>query len=112
MQRRITGTYRIRSNNLPPSHKVPAVPYVTPSGRHAPTCNTSADPPSLGQISQHLARVIDSPILDPHKKGEAIHDYSRQMMQALFRQPSAQFIQETKRTIGQIVDVILSDDET
>jgi HD-GYP domain-containing protein (c-di-GMP phosphodiesterase class II) len=48
----------------------------------------------------------------PVRKAQAVYHHSLQMVKQLFENPSASFIGSSKRVVGKVVDIILTDDET
>lgn len=66
----------------------------------------------LPEIGQRLRSLQKNSTLDPQLKGAAVHAHSRRMIQAVFRQPTAESIAETKEAISHIVEIVLSDDDT
>lgn len=59
-----------------------------------------------------LRLAINDASLAPAKKAEAVYAHSVNMMRALLDDPTAEFLGTAKEAIGDVVDLILHDDET
>lgn len=82
------------------------------------TCHgdTNLTPPKKWD-SEKLApwefkEMLRSATLEPQKKAKAIYGHSLQLMQELFESPKAEKIQEVKETVYNIVDLVLSEEDT
>ncbi|MEW6234121.1 MAG: HD-GYP domain-containing protein [Candidatus Omnitrophota bacterium] len=63
-------------------------------------------------ISQQLKQVIHDQSLEPEIKAKAVYQESMTLMKSLFDNPSAGQIIQAKEAIGEVVDMILSEDDT
>ena len=63
-------------------------------------------------VPEGLREVIRDPNLSPEKKARAVRQYSQEMMKNLMESPSAENIGEVMTAISDIVDLIVTDDET
>ncbi len=63
-------------------------------------------------VPEVLREMIRDPNLAPEKKAHAVQHHSREMMKNLLESPSADNIGEVMTTISEIVDLIVTDDET
>ncbi len=63
-------------------------------------------------MTRSFRDAIHDQSLEPEKKAKAVYQESLVLMESLFEQPSAEHIKESKQAVGEIVDMILSDDET
>lgn len=63
-------------------------------------------------IPPQLRDALDSSAMPAEEKSRVVYQYSRQMMQQLLDSPTAENIKAGKRVIGEIADLILSDDQT
>ncbi len=63
-------------------------------------------------ISKSLSLAIQDQALPPEEKAKAVYQNSLELMQGLFETPTAECIVESKKAIGQVVDLVLSDDDT
>ena len=59
-----------------------------------------------------LRDTINDTGLEPQEKAHAVYEHSIHLMKLLFEKPTAEFIGETKNVVGDIVDLILHDDDT
>jgi len=78
-----------------------------------------ADEPSLSVpeivqkvVPEGLREMISDPNLAPAKKAQAVQQYSQEMMKNLLESPTAENIGEVMTTISEIVDLIVTDNET
>jgi len=74
-------------------------------------------PPPKEWNSEKLAprefkEMIQSATLEPKKKARVVYDHSLHLMQELFESPKAENIQEVKEAVYDIVDLILSEEDT
>ncbi|MEH6825947.1 MAG: HD-GYP domain-containing protein [Motiliproteus sp.] len=60
---------------------------------------------------QLLAALHDSNI-KPETRSQAVYDHSRELMKRLLDSPTAENLKASKKVIGSITDLILSDDQT
>lgn len=63
-------------------------------------------------ISKELRNAINDESLPSQEKGKVVYNYSIEMMNKLLDNPTVQNIREGKKVISEVVDLILSDDET
>jgi HD-GYP domain-containing protein (c-di-GMP phosphodiesterase class II) len=63
-------------------------------------------------VMETLREMIRDPKLAPKKKARAVQNYSREMMKNLLEAPTAENIGEVMTTISELVDLIVTDDET
>lgn len=63
-------------------------------------------------ISKALSHAIQDQALSPEEKAKAVYQNSLELMQGLFETPTAECIMESKKAIGRVVDLVLSDDDT
>lgn len=63
-------------------------------------------------INSELKEVINNKNIPPDKKAEVVYKNSLDLMNELFDNPTAEVIGNSKKGIFQIVDLVLSDDET
>lgn len=63
-------------------------------------------------ISDELKQAIKDENLSPEKKAHSVYHHSIRLMNELFTNPSAEVIGASKAAIKDIVDLIVSDDET
>jgi HD-GYP domain-containing protein (c-di-GMP phosphodiesterase class II) len=63
-------------------------------------------------VPEGLREMIRDPNLAPEKKSRAVQQYSKEMMKNLLESPTAENIGEVMTTISEIVDLIVTDDET
>lgn len=78
-----------------------------------PQANESIGNKSAGKIvSDELLEIACDKTLSPHKKAKALHKQAVLMISKLMDAPNEENIIEAKKGIAEIVDLILSDDET
>ncbi len=63
-------------------------------------------------INSELKEVISDKNMPPDKKAKVVYKSSLEVMNKLFANPTADVIGDTKKVVFQIVDLILSDDDT
>ncbi len=63
-------------------------------------------------LSGEFKEAIKSKSMAPDKKAKVVYNHSLSIMKDLFDNPKAEKIQEVKETVYDIVDLILTDDET
>lgn len=63
-------------------------------------------------VSSELKDAIQDESLLPQKRAKAVYDYSIEIMDKLLNNPTSENIKVSKEHISEVVDVILSDDET
>ena len=68
------------------------------------------DPESL--IPQELSQALADNNMSPEHRSQAVYRHSREMMDRLLESPTAENIRASKKAIGKITDLILSDDRT
>jgi HD-GYP domain-containing protein (c-di-GMP phosphodiesterase class II) len=85
----------------------PAKPLLDPRDGEVPPLWT---PENL--VPAELADAIGNLSLPPRQKSQAVYRHSSEMMRRLLEQPSAENLQESKKAIGSIADMILGDDHT
>jgi len=66
----------------------------------------------LDMISEELKATIEDENAPPREKAKAVYDHSIQMMKNIIEVPSHDNILSGKRMVGDIVDLVLTDDET
>ena len=66
----------------------------------------------IDNIVAELRATLQQPLISPRAKARAIYQHSLQMMEHLLAQPSAKNITHGKEMVRDIVDQIMSDDET
>lgn len=66
----------------------------------------------LSMISEELKAAIEDKNAPPKDKAKAVYNNSLQMMQHIIEEPSSDNILSGKRMVGDVVDLILTDDET
>jgi HD-GYP domain-containing protein (c-di-GMP phosphodiesterase class II) len=62
-------------------------------------------------LQQTLVTIVRDPVVDSHKKAEAVLSACRQVMRRVFDDPRAVFIQHACGVIEPTVDLILADDQ-
>lgn len=65
----------------------------------------------LKLVSAELKATIDDKRASPEKKAKAVYDHSINMMKHIIDQPTSENILSGKKIVGDIVDVILLDDD-
>ncbi|MFA5182552.1 MAG: HD-GYP domain-containing protein [Syntrophales bacterium] len=63
-------------------------------------------------VPEGLREKIRDPNLAPEKKARAVQHYAQEMMKNLLESPTAANIGEVTKTISEIVDLIVTDDQT
>lgn len=63
-------------------------------------------------IPPHFSDIIKDKRIAPQKRAQAVYQSSRDIMQKLLEEPSTENLQAFKRGASDIVDLILTDDET
>ncbi|NPU85745.1 MAG: HD-GYP domain-containing protein [Syntrophaceae bacterium] len=73
----------------------------------------SADPsPEQMEIRQYMEEVIHDRTMPSPEKARAVQKVSMFMMKNLLEQPTSSNIEEAKKSIGNVVDLIIRDDST
>jgi HD-GYP domain-containing protein (c-di-GMP phosphodiesterase class II) len=60
-------------------------------------------------IEDNLKHIISDDMVAPAEKSKVVYDSSKYLMQKLFEEPRAEIIARTKKTVNNIVSLILSD---
>jgi len=63
-------------------------------------------------VEDNLQYIIRDELITPEKKSEIVYDSSKYVMGKLFENPRAEIITRTKKTVNNIVNLILSDQKT
>lgn len=66
----------------------------------------------LSMISDELKATIEDKSAPPEKKAKAVYTHSINMMKNVIEQPTSENILSGKKMVGDIVDLILADDDT
>ncbi|MFB0517462.1 MAG: HD-GYP domain-containing protein [Candidatus Neomarinimicrobiota bacterium] len=66
----------------------------------------------LSMVSEELRATIEDENAPPKEKAKAVYDHSIKMMKHIIDEPSHDNILSGKRMLGDIVDLVLADDET
>lgn len=69
-------------------------------------------PPHEFQDAEDAVVQIAASDLPPQAKAQAVYQQSLAIVEELFKRPTADFIGSSKRVVGRVVDLILSDDAT
>ncbi|MBF0184856.1 MAG: HD-GYP domain-containing protein [Magnetococcales bacterium] len=64
------------------------------------------------RLVSNLQQAAADPSMTPMAKAAAVYQSARDLMQALFASPTAEFIKDSKNAIGSLVDMVLEDDDT
>ncbi|MBF0419799.1 MAG: HD-GYP domain-containing protein [Magnetococcales bacterium] len=67
---------------------------------------------SSTQLTEAVLEAARSTTMSPDKKAQAVYRHSLDLFSGLFETPTAEFIKNSKKAVGGVVDMILEDDDT
>jgi len=91
-------------------------PYPEPNNEPQPQdpkeCDDLPDWNPATLIPEQLLEALHDKNLDPQARSQAVYGHSRELMTRLLESPTAENLKASKKVIGSITDLILSDDQT
>ncbi len=97
-------------------HGIKEVVIDTTKGEHETKADPASTPPKTWTpeklVPVELREAIHDKSLPPEKKSKLVYESSRVLVERLFEDPKAENIREAKKSISEIVDMIIADDAT
>ena len=94
----------VRRHSIPIMKKLPESPTAQNISEHQKTAQSV--------VMEDLITVVHDRSLPPENKSRLVRQHSITMMKILLESPTAQNIKEARRGISEVVDLILTDDDT